>query len=141
MAKVYDYTATSPVTIEIKNVIDKDKYVACDAGTPVHKVEMLYSEIKDNPCVKFDYVFNRDGSFKTNGKTDSAKDFYVLVYTKFKSTDRIVPAYKVRNAKTLKVGESMKFATTVKDEVVFYEKVAAAFKDELEVKINGEVVK
>lgn len=136
--KVYDYTAES-TTIEITNIIDKNAYKACDAGTPVQKVEMLYSDIKDKPCVKFDYLFNEDGSFKT--KTPDGTDYLVAVYQKFKNTERDVPAYRTMNKKiTLAVGDSMKFTTNKKDEVVFYEKLAVAFAGELEVKINDKVV-
>ena len=130
MATVYDYT--SEMTIEIKNVIDKESYKACDAGTPVQKVEMLYSEIKDKACAKFDYLLNEDGTFKT--RTPDGDDYVVAVYTKYKNTDRDVPAYRTMNKKiTLAAGDSMKFNTAKKDEIVFYEKFAEAFKGELEV--------
>ena len=133
MANVYDYTAESTV-VEIKNVIDKENYKACDAGTPVKKVEMLYTDIQDKPCVKFDYLYNEDGSFKTKTGGADATDYVVAVYTKYKNTDRDVPAYRTMNKKiTLAAGDSMKFTTNKKDEIVFYEKFAEAFKGELEV--------
>lgn len=121
-AIAFDYTGT-PVTITIKNVIDPACYKACDAGTPVQKVEVKYEDIKDKPCVKFDYIFEADGSFKK----DDDGDIVVLAYQKFKNTDRKVPAYRTFNGKTLKAGESVAFITSNKDEVVFYEKVAVAF--------------
>lgn len=164
-AKVYDYTAES-TTIEITNIINKNCYKACDAGSPVTKTLKLYGDIKDCPCAKFDYVFNNDGSFKTGKKetdgsitldtetdtTTVGHDYVVSVHEKFKSTDRDVPAYRTMNRKiTLKAadaanstgvwkGDSMKFNTTKKDEVVFYEKFAEAFLGELEVKIGGKIV-
>lgn len=121
-AIAFDYTGT-PVTITIKNVIDPTCYKACDAGTPVQKVEVKYSEIADKPCVKFDYIFEADGSFKKDGDGD----IVVLAHQKFKNTDRKVPAYRTFNGKTLKAGESVAFTTSNKDEIVFYEKVAEAF--------------
>lgn len=134
--KVYDYTAES-TEIEITNVIDKASAKACDAGSPVQKVEMKYDDIKDIPCVKFDYLFNRDGSFKV----DEDGNYIVAVHQKYKNTDRVVPAYRTMNNKlVLKIGDSMKFNTARKDEIVFYEKFAAAFAGELEVKIGGKVV-
>lgn len=136
MAEVkFDYTTEA--TIEIKNVIDPTscKYAACDAGTPVQTIEMLYDDVKDKTCVKFDYLYNRDGSFKTN---DEGK-YVVAVHQKFKNTERLIPAYRVANEKVLKVGESMTFKTSKKDEVVFYEKFAEKFVGELEVKINGKI--
>ena len=159
--KVYDYTAES-TTIEITNIINKNCYKACDAGSPVTKTLKLYKTIKDCPCIKFDYVFNEDGTFKTGTEADGVitlddtytegHDFVVSVHEKFKSTDRDVPAYRTMNRKiTLKAadaaddtgawkGDSMKFNTTKKDEVVFYEKFAEAFLGELEVKIGGKIV-
>lgn len=121
-AIAFDYTGT-PVTLTIKNVIDPACYKACDAGTPVQKVEVKYDDIKDKPCVKFDYIFNADGTFKT----DDEGNYLVLAYQKFKNTDRKVPAYRTFNGKTLKAGDSVAFTTSNKDEVVFYEKVAEAF--------------
>ena len=118
----FTYTGT-PVTITIENVINPDCYKACDAGTPVQKVEMPYEEIKDKPCVKFDYIFEADGSFKQN---EDGK-IVVLVHQKFKNTDRKVPAYRTFNGKTLKAGDVVEFTTNFKDEIVFYEKVAEAF--------------
>lgn len=131
MANTFDYTAV-PVTVEIKNVIDKASYRACDAGTPVQKVEAKYDDIKDKPCVKFDYIFNADGSFKT----DSDGDYVVLVYEKFKTTQRVVPAYRTMFGKVLEAGDSVKFVTSNKDEVIFYEKFAEAFKGEIEITIT-----
>ena len=121
-AIAFKYTGT-PVTITIKNVIDPANYKACDAGTPVQKVEVKYSEIADVACTKFDYIFEADGSFKK----DADGDIIVLVHQKFKNTDRKVPAYRTYNSKTLKAGESMEFVTSNKDEIVFYEKFAKAF--------------
>ena len=135
--KVYDYTAES-TTIEITNVIDKAQYKACDAGTPVKKVVKNYADVKDIPCVKFDYLFDAAGAFMKN---EDDSDFVVAVYEKYKNTDRTVPAYRTMNNKiTLEVGDSMKFNTNRKDEIVFYEKFAKAFEGELEVKIGGKVV-
>jgi hypothetical protein len=126
MAVAYDYSGE--VAITITNAIDVNccKYAACDAGTPVQKVEMKYSEIKDRPCVKFDYVFDETGAFKKDGD-----DYVVLVYQKFKNTDRKVPAYRTFNGKVLKPGDSVTFVTQNKDEVVFYEKVVTAFGSKL----------
>lgn len=150
MGKTYDYSAAS-TTIEIKNVIDVEKYKACDAGTPVKKVVVTFKSIKDKPCAKFDYLFADDGSFltykawkeQTAGTITDATDddFVVALHTKYKTTDRDVPAYRTMNKKvTLAVGDSMKFNTTKKDEIVFYEKFAEAFAGELEVKIGDKVV-
>ena len=127
----FDYTSV-PVTLTIENIIDVDKYKACDAGTPVQKVEVKYDDIKDKPCVKFDYVFDAEGAFKK----DEDGDIVVLAYQKFKNTDRKVPAYRTFNGKTLKAGESVAFTTSNKDEIVFYEKVVEAFKDELKLTIG-----
>ena len=121
-AIAFDYTGT-PVTITIKNVIDPECYKACDAGTPVQKVEAKYSEVANKPCAKFDYIFNANGEFKK----DSDGDIVVLVHQKFKNTDRKVPAFRTFNGKTLKAGESIAFVTSNKDEIVFYEKFAKAF--------------
>ena len=127
----FDYTGV-PVTITIENVIDVANYKACDAGTPVQKVEVKYDDIKDKACVKFDYIFDNEGSFKK----DEDGDIVVLAYQKFKNTDRKVPAYRTFNGKTLKAGESVAFTTSNKDEIVFYEKVAEAFKGELKLTIG-----
>lgn len=126
----FDYTKV-PVTLTIENIIDVNNYKACDAGTPVQKVEVKYDDIKDKPCVKFDYIFDAEGAFKK----DSDGDIVVLAYQKFKNTDRKVPAYRTFNGKTLKAGESMTFTTSNKDEIVFFEKVAEAFKGELKLTI------
>ena len=136
-AVAFDYTGT-PVTITIKNAIDPACYKACDAGTPVQKVEVKYDDIKDTPCVKFDYIFEADGSFKK----DADGDIVVLAYKKFKNTDRKVPAYRTFNGKTLKAGESVAFETSNKDEIVFYEKVAKAFgskTDDGKTYVGGEL--
>ena len=130
-AIAFDYTGV-PVTLTIKNIIDPACYTACDAGTPVQKVEVKYDDIASKPCMKFDYIFEADGSFKK----DADGDIVVLAYEKFKNTDRKVPAYRTFNGKTLKAGESVKFTTSNKDEIVFYEKVAEAFKGELELTIG-----
>jgi len=147
---VKNYVYNDATEIKITNIINKDAYKACDAGSPVKKVEMLYADIKDKPCVKFDYLFNEDGSFKT--KTAGGKDYVVAVYTKSKVTDRDVPAYRTMNKKITLcaadaadengawIGDSMTFTTDFKDEVVFYEKLAEAFKGELKVEIGGKVV-
>lgn len=121
-AIAFDYTGV-PVTVKITNAIDPANYKACDAGTPVQKVEMKYDDIKDKPCVKFDYLFNADGTFKVDG---SGKHL-VLVHQKFKNTDRKIPAYRTFNGKTLKAGDSVSFTTSNKDEIVFYEKLVMAF--------------
>ena len=134
--KLYDYNYGQEVTVTVKNVIDPAKNKACDAGTPVQKVEMPFSEVEKCPCIKWEYIFEADGSFK---KTTDGKDNLVLAHLKFKNSDRIVPAYRVANAKTLKAGESMKFKTDRKDEIVFYEKVAKAFAGELEVTFEPAV--
>ena len=126
----FDYTGV-PVTLTIENVIVPAEYKACDAGTPVQKEEVEYDVIKDNPCVKFDYIFEADGSFKKNDKGN----IVVSAYQKFKNTDRKVPAYRTFNGKTLKAGESVSFTTSNKDEIVFYEKVAKAFEGELKLTI------
>lgn len=121
-AIAFKYTGT-PVTITIKNVIDPANYKACDAGTPVQKVEVKYDDIKDKPCVRFDYIFEADGSFKK----DAEGNVMVLAHQKFKNTDRKVPAYRTFNGKVLKAGDSVEFVTSNKDEIVFYEKLAVAF--------------
>lgn len=150
MAKTFDYSAAS-TTVEIKNIIDVEKYKACDAGTPVKKVVVTFDSIKDKPNAKFDYLFGDGGSFLTykdwaakTGETIAEAedtDFVVALYTKYKTTDRDVPAYRTMNKKvTLAAGDSMKFTTVKKDEIVFYEKFAEAFAGELEVKIGGKVV-
>ena len=126
----FDYTSV-PVTLTIENVIVPEEYKACDAGTPVLKKEVPYSEIADKPCVKFDYIFEADGSFKTDGD-----EIVVLAHYKFKNTDRKVPAYRTFNGKTLKAGELVAFTTSNKDEIVFYEKVVEAFKGELKLTIG-----
>lgn len=128
MSATFDYTGV-PVTVTITNVINPEAYKACDAGTPVKKVEKKFKNIKNDPCVKFDYIFKEDGTFKK----DLEGDYVVLVYEKYKTTDRKVPAYRTMNAKTLKAGESMSFVTSNKDELVFYEKVGVAFAGELKV--------
>lgn len=130
MSVTFDYTAT-PVTITIENVINPADYKACDAGTPVQKEEVKYSKIADKPCVKFDYIFDAEGKFKT----DEDGDVVVFAYQKFKNTDRKIPAYRTFNGKTLKAGESVSFVTSNKDEIVFYEKLAAAFVGELKLTI------
>ena len=126
----FDYTSV-PATLTIENIIDVANYKACDAGTPVQKVEVKYDEIANKPCVKFEYIFEADGSFKK----DADGDIVVLAHQKFKNTDRKVPAYRTFNGKTLKAGESVSFTTQNKDEIVFYEKVAKAFEGELKLTI------
>lgn len=138
MAFTYDYS--SDVTVTITNAIDINscKYKACDAGTPVQRVVVGYESIKDKCGVKFDYLFDVDGSFMTvkkynelNGTSvkdnEATNDYAVVSYQKFKNTDRKVPAYRTFNGKTLQPGDSVKFITSRKDEVVFYEKVVEAF--------------
>lgn len=127
----FDYTGV-PVTITIKNIIDPECYKACDAGTPVQKVEVPYKDVADKPCAKFDYIFDAEGAFKTN----KDGEIVVLAYQKFKNTDRKVPAYRTFNGKTLKAGEAVAFTTQNKDEIVFYEKFAKAFEGEIELTIG-----
>ena len=138
MATAYDYTAGKKITIT--NVIDAEKYIACDAGTPVTKVLALYEDIKDLPCVKWDYIFTEEGEFakgkKQNGVVTvdaEGTDYVVNVYKRFKTSDRVVPAYRTFNGKVLKAGDSVVFNSTFKDEIVFYEKFAAAFPGEVTV--------
>ena len=145
MAEVFDYTKGKKITIE--NVIKEKDYVALDAGTPVKKVDRLYSDVKDKPCIKWDYAFYDDGTFVTGTKnrdtgvvtrdasttTSSGHDYVVIAYEKFKTMDRLVPGYRTFNAKLLKPGEKVIFNTTNKDEIVFFEKLKAAFDGELEV--------
>jgi len=146
MAHQFDYT-TNPVEIIVTNIIDPRCATTCDPGNFGVRKVVEYNTIKDCPNVVFEYLFDEAGQFLTNGKSGTDKDFLVAVRLKFKNTDRLVPAYKTFNAKTLKAGEvqddgtiefySMKFNTNNKDEVVFYEKVALAFKGELKVEIDG----
>ena len=57
----FDYTVAQ--TITIKNVIKECESRACDAGTPIQKVQKLYKEIEGKPCMRWDYVFNENGEF------------------------------------------------------------------------------
>lgn len=149
----FDYTKT-PVTITIKNVTDLCKAGTCDAGTPAVRTLMSYDEVVKHPCMKWEYLFTSDGKFAIVAKTDVNNDgtiksnyttkdtkgetdvYVVTAYVKCKNTDVKIPAYRTMNAKTLKRGESMKFTTSNKDEVVFYEKVATAFSDQIKVTIE-----
>ena len=126
MATAFDYTKGKKITIT--NILKESENIACDAGTPVQKVQMKYDDVKDKPCIKFDYIFKEDGSLDTDN---------VIVYKKVKTLDRLVPAYRTFNAKLLKPGDSVVFTTTNKDEIVFFEKVQDAFKGELEVKFDN----
>ncbi len=145
MAEVFDYTKGKKITIE--NVIKAENYIALDAGTPVKKVDRLFSDVKDKPCVKWEYAFYDDGTFVTGTKNSGTgvvtrdasttitggHDYVVIAHEKFKSMDRLVPAYRTFNAKLLKPGEKVVFNTTNKDEIVFFEKLQAAFEGELKV--------
>lgn len=147
MSIAYDYTTEA--TIEITNIIDptNPKYMACDPGNIGVKKIVKYDDIKDMPHVKFDYLLddtgaflkgtiNEDGTYSLNPKGD----YLVSIKEKNRRNERLVPAYRTANAKTLYVGDSMKFVTSNKDEIVFYEKFAQAFIGELEVKINDTIV-
>lgn len=125
----YKYETTKKITI--KNEINKDKYVATDAGTSFYKEQHKYSEIKDIPNVKFDYIFTNTGDFLKD-----ADEIVVNVYKKFKNTDRAIPAFRNASTKVLKAGDSMTFTTALKDEVVFYEKVKDLYKGEVSVTIE-----
>lgn len=140
----------TPITITVTNVIDPATYVATDAGCPSQRVNMLYADAAKVPFLKWDYLFNVDGTFTTGSKdestgeitlddtTDTSHDYVVVAYRKFKTTDRIVPAYRTANAKTLKAGDSFTFTTSNKDEAVFYEKLGAAFAGELTVEVEPQ---
>lgn len=158
MSIVYDYTTET--TIEITNIIDptNPKFMACDAGNIGTKKIVSYEDIKDKPHVKFDYLLDDTGAFlkgtiNEDGtySLDEEGDYLVAIKVKNRRNERLVPAYRTANAKTLYpatepdeegkwIGDSMKFITCNKDEIVFYEKLAYAFKGELEVKINDVVV-
>ena len=144
-AITFDYTGT-PVTLTIKNVIDSACYKACDAGTPAIRTLMTFDAVNKLPSVKWEYLFTATGKFATVPKTsvnedgtlkpdavisdtkaDASNLYVVTAFVKYKNTDIKVPAYRTMNSKTLKVGESIKFTTTNKDEIVFYEKVAKAY--------------
>lgn len=134
MAIAYDYT--TEFTIEFTNKVTGCKAKACDAGTPATKVLMLYDDAIKCPGLKWDYVFNDDGTFATGTKdndgvvtlgTSEGATYVVNAYKKFKNTDRVIPAYRTFNGKRLAAGDSIKFKTSYKDEVVFYQKVAEAY--------------
>ena len=142
MAKAYVYSGDVTIKFENKIVPTDCKYLACDPGSPVVKEVMSYEKIKDKPCVKFDYMFNSDASFMTvkdynatvaaEKAVDGAEtDYVVNVYKRFKNTDRIIPAYRTFNGKVLKAGDTVEFKTSNKDEIVFYEKVAEMYGDEV----------
>lgn len=139
----YDYTTGAKITI--KNTVDACKAKTCVAAAPAVRTLMLYKDVEKHPCLKWEYLFNADGTFATGTKdgkvvtvdaTTTAKhDYVVTAYVKSKNTDIRVPAYRTANAKTLKIDETMTFTTKYKDEVIFYEKVGEAYHDELLVTI------
>lgn len=141
----YDYTNGAKITIE--NTVDACKAKTCVAAAPAVRTLMLYKDVEKHPCLKWEYLFNADGTFakgKKDGKVvtvDNATgtDYVVTAYIKSKNTDIRVPAYRTANAKTLKIKETMTFTTKYKDEVVFYEKVGEAYSDELLVTIAANV--
>ena len=153
MAKQFDYapiTGTAlddykPIKIKVINIVKPECEKACDPGNRGIRKVVKYSTIQDKPWIKFDYLYNEDGSFLK----DADDEYLVEVIEKYKNCDRLVPAYRVANAKTLKGAElqndgtykfnSMEFVTVDKNEVIFYEKVAERFKGELQVEFNNEV--
>lgn len=139
----FDYTAEVKVTIE--NTVKECASGTCVAAAPAVRTLMLYADVVKMPCVKWEYLFNEDGTFAKGKKTGSkvevdnetGTDFVVTAFIKSKNTDIKVPAYRTANAKTLKIGEKMTFKTKYKDEVVFYEKVGEAYADELLVTVEA----
>lgn len=145
----YDYATGAKITIE--NTVDACKAKTCVAAAPAVRTLMLYKDVEKHPCLKWEYLFNADGTFTTgkiddfDGKTivlddttdikTEGHDYVVTAYVKSKNTDIKVPAYRTANAKTLKINEKMSFTTKYKDEVVFYEKVGEAYGKELLVTI------
>ena len=140
----FDYT--KEMTIEIENTVDACKAKTCVAAAPVRTL-MLYKDVEKHPCLKWEYLFNADGTFATGTKagevvtvdatTTAGHDYVVTAYVKSKNTDIKVPAYRTANAKTLKIGEKMSFKTKYKDEAVFYEKVGEAYANELKVTLTN----
>ncbi len=143
----FDYT--KEMTIEIENTVDACKAKTCVAAAPAVRTLMLYKDVEKHPCLKWEYLFNADGTFATGTKsgdkvtldatttTTAGHDYVVTAYVKSKNTDIKVPAYRTANAKTLKIGEKMSFKTKYKDEAVFYEKVGEAYADELKVTLTN----
>lgn len=143
----FDYT--KEMTIEIENTVDACKAKTCVAAAPAVRTLMLYKDVEKHPCLKWEYLFNADGTFATGTKsgdkvtldatttTTTGHDYVVTAYVKSKNTDIKVPAYRTANAKTLKIGEKMSFKTKYKDEAVFYEKVGEAYADELKVTLKN----
>lgn len=143
----FDYT--KEMTIEIENTVDACKAKTCVAAAPAVRTLMLYKDVEKHPCLKWEYLFNADGTFATGTKsgdkvtldatttTIAGHDYVVTAYVKSKNTDIKVPAYRTANAKTLKIGEKMSFKTKYKDEAVFYEKVGEAYADELKVTLTN----
>ena len=147
----FDYKG-APVTVSIRNITDTSKAKACDAGTPAVRTLMTYDSVAKLPGIKWEYLFTASGKFATVPKTSTNDDgtlksnavisdvaadasnlYVVTAFIKYKNTDVKVPAYRTMNSKTLKVGESMAFKTSNKDEVVFYEKVKDIFAGQLEI--------
>lgn len=139
----FDYT--KEMTIEIENTVDACKAKTCVAAAPAVRTLMLYKDVEKMPCMKWEYLFNADGTFAKGKKTgdvitvdnSTGTDYVVTAYVKSKNTDIKVPAYRIVNAKTLKMGEKMSFKTKYKDEAVFYEKVGEAYADELLVTLKN----
>lgn len=141
----FDYT--KEMTIEIENTVDACKAKTCVAAAPAVRTLMLYKDVEKHPCLKWEYLFNADGTFATGTKagevvtvdatTTAGHDYVVTAYVKSKNTDIKVPAYRTANAKILKIGEKMSFKTKYKDEAVFYEKVGEAYADELKVTLTN----
>lgn len=152
MAKQFDYAPTTgtalddykPIKIKVINIVKPECEKACDPGNRGVRKVVKYSSIEDKPWIKFNYLYNEDGSFLKEGD-----EYLVEVVEKYKNCDRLVPAYRVANSKVLKGAElqddgtykfnSMEFITIDKNEVIFYEKVATAFEGELQVEFNDEV--
>lgn len=136
MAITFDYSNAKGYTLEFENTVSPCKAKACDAGTPATKVLMLYDDAIKCPGLKWDYVFNDDGTFATGTKdangvvtlgSGNGATYVVNAYKKFKNTFRTIPAYRTFNGKKLEVGDKIKFNTSYKDEIVFYTKVAEAY--------------
>lgn len=142
---IEDFDYTKEMTIEIVNTVDACKAKTCVAAAPAVRTLMLYKDVEKMPCMKWEYLFNADGTF-AKGKKDgdvvtvdnaTGTDYVVTAFVKSKNTDIKVPAYRTVNAKTLKKGEKMSFKTKYKDEAVFYEKVGEAYADELLVTLTN----
>lgn len=144
---IEDFDYTKEMTIEIENTVDACKAKTCVATAPAVRTLMLYKDVEKMPCMKWEYLFNADGTFATGTKlgevvtvddtTTTGHDYVVTAFVKSKNTDIKVPAYRTVNAKTLKRGEKMSFKTKYKDEAVFYEKVGEAYADELLVTLKN----